>query len=148
MRWYERYEWWHQRHRHHRHHQRFSYIRLGVDNFGVILEPELEFYLMVDVTVGRSLALSIEYLDQNGNPMLTNPTPDAPPSWTNTTPETETITPSADGLTCTAQTLAVGTDSIGLTVVVGGQDFVASLAVSVGAVPQVLTKVGINATVQ
>ena len=103
---------------------------------------------MVDVTVGHQIACSISYLDQNGNPMLTNPTPDSPPVWSNTTAATETIVAAADGLTCQATTVAVGTDVISVTDIVGGASFSATLAVNVTAVPQVLTSIAINATVQ
>ena len=102
---------------------------------------------MVDVTVGHTLNCSISFLDQNGNPMLTTPTPDSPPVWAGANPAVETVKPSADGLTAEVDTVAVGTDTVSLTVVVGGQTFTASLAVSVDAVPQVLTSVAINAVV-
>ena len=103
---------------------------------------------MVDVTVGHQIACSISYLDQNGNPMLTTPTPDSPPVWANTTPATETIVPSADGLTCQATTVAVGTDVISVTDIVAGVSFSATLAVNVTAVPQVLTNIAITPVVQ
>lgn len=98
---------------------------------------------MTKITVGHTLALSISYLDQNGNPMLTTPAPDAAPTWSNTTPATETLTASADGLTASAVALAAGTDSIALSLAVGGVTFQAALAVEVDAVPQVLTSVAI-----
>ena len=103
---------------------------------------------MVDVTVGHQIACSISYLDQNGNPMLVTPTPDSPPVWANTTPATETIVPSADGLTCQATTVAVGTDVISVTDIVAGVSFSATLAVNVTAVPQVLTSIAITPVVQ
>lgn len=103
---------------------------------------------MTDVTLGHSIALSIEYLDQNGNPMLTPVTPDAPPAWANSTPATETLTVAPDGNTATANTVAVGTDVISLALKVAGADFSATLGVNVTAVPQVLTSIAIGAAVQ
>lgn len=97
-------------------------------------------------TVGQTLPLSIQYLDQHGQPMQTVPTPDAPPSWSNTTPATETLTVAADGLTATALAVAAGTDTINLSLAVGGQTFTASLAVTVAAQPQVLTSIEVVAS--
>ena len=89
----------------------------------------------------------VVYLDADGNPMLTTPTPDSPPVWSNTTPATETLAVAADGLTAVATSVAVGTDSISVTDIVGGQTFSASIIVNVGAKPQVLTSIQIAATV-
>lgn len=97
-------------------------------------------------TVGQTLPLSLSFLDQNGNPIgPPPPTPDSPPSWSNTTPATETVTASPDGLTASALALAAGTDTINVTVVVGGQTFNAALAVTVMAQALVLTSVEIVA---
>ena len=96
-------------------------------------------------TVGQTLPLSLVYLDQNGAPMATPPTPDSPPSWSDTTPATETLTVAPDGMTATALAVAAGTDTVGVTVVVGGKTFSASLAVTVTPAPQVLTSVEIVA---
>jgi hypothetical protein len=116
-----------------------------VDGVGVIINPGQKEHLMTTVTVGHNIALSIVFLDANGNPMLTTPTVDSPPVWTNTTPATETLKPAADGLTCEADTLAAGTDVVNLVAVVAGTSFSATLAVEVDAAPQVLTSVAINA---
>lgn len=102
---------------------------------------------MVKVNIGHTMALSIIYLDQNGNPMLANPVLDTKPVWTNSTPATETLAPSADGTTAVATTVAVGTDTITLQVASGGKSFNATLAVEVDPAPQVLTSVSINSTV-
>ena len=101
---------------------------------------------MTDITLGHGLALSIAFLDQNGNPMLKTPAPDAPPAWSNTTPATETLAVAADGLTAQATSVAVGTDSISVSATVGGAVFAASVIVNVNAVPQVLTSIAIVAT--
>ncbi len=99
------------------------------------------------VTIGHTIELAIAYLDQNGNPMLTTPTPDAPPTWTNTTPATETLKVAPDGLSAEADPVAAGTDVVNLSLVVGGATFSASLSVEVDPAPQVLTSVNISATV-
>lgn len=100
---------------------------------------------MIKVTVGHQVACTIGYLDQNGNPLLTVPTVAAPPTWTNTTPTTETLVAAADGLSANTTTLAVGTDVINLALTVGTTAFAATLSVEVDAAPQVLTSVVINA---
>ncbi len=103
---------------------------------------------MIEVTVGHQIVATISYLDQNGNPMLTQPTPDSAPVWTNSTPATETLVAAADGSSATATTVAAGTDTISLSVIVGGQTFAATLSVQVDAPPQVLTSVAIDAVAQ
>lgn len=144
-----RYWWWflirfhRHRHRHH-HHHRVS-VLLSVGTVSILLHPNVEEFLMTDITLGHGLDLSISYLDQDGNPMLVTPTPDSAPAWTQTTPATETLVVGADGNTAHAQSVAVGSDSIGVTVVVGGTTFTASIIVNVAAAPQVLTSVGIVA---
>ena len=102
---------------------------------------------MTTATLGHTINCTIVYLDANGNPMLVTPTPDAPPAWTQTTPATETMVVSADGLTNTLTSMAVGTDSVGVSAVVGGATFSASLAVEIDAAPQVLTSIGVQAVV-
>jgi len=102
---------------------------------------------MTTVTVGHTIALAIAYLDQNGNPMLTTPTPDAAPQWSNTTPATETLVAAADGNSAVATAVAAGNDVINLALAVGGKQFTATLAVTVAAVPQVLTSIAIVPTV-
>ena len=99
------------------------------------------------VNIGHTIALGVAFIDQNGNPMLTAPTPDSPPAWTNTTPATETLAVAPSGLTAVATPVAPGADTVNLTVVVGGKSFAATLAVEVDPAPQVLTSVNITATV-
>lgn len=101
----------------------------------------------ITLSVGHSAALSIVYLDQNGNPMLAAPTPDSPPTWSNTTPATATLTEGPGNLTATEAAIAAGSDVVNLAVVVGGKSFSASLGVTVAAAPQVLTSVSIAAIV-
>lgn len=99
------------------------------------------------LAVGHKLELAIMFLDQNGNPMLTTPTPDTAPTWANTTPATEVLTPAASGLTAEGIPAAPGSDTVTLNVTVGGVAFTATLDVTVTASPQVLTSVGIAPTV-
>jgi hypothetical protein len=120
---------------------------LFVNGIGFVMKPGQEIQIMVTATVGHKIECTIQYLDQNGNPMLTAPTPDAPPVWSNTTPAVETLSPAADGSTCEADTLTAGADMISLSLLVGGKAFTATLAVTVGAAPQALTSIAIAATV-
>ncbi len=99
------------------------------------------------IKVGQSLPLSIEYLDQSGNPMLTAPMPDAAPQWAQTSPSAESLTASFDGHTATAIGLAPGDDTVDVKLSVGGRSFSASLGVSVAAAAggQTLTSIAIIA---
>lgn len=101
----------------------------------------------VAVNVGHTVSMSIVWLDQNGNPMLTTPVPDAPPAWTDTTPSTGTLTVAPGGMTATELAIAAGTDTVDLSLSVGGEAFSASLGITVSAAAQVLTSVSIAATV-
>ena len=102
---------------------------------------------MVDVNVGHTVACSIVYLDQNGNPMLTTPTPDAPPTWTNAQPTVDTLVVGPGGNTCTVDAIAAGIDVVTLNLAVAGVSFSATLQVSVHTAPQVLTSVTIASSV-
>lgn len=104
--------------------------------------------MAVKINLGHKLELAIAYLDQNGNPMLTAPTVDAAPAWANSTSATETLLPATNGLSCEATTVAVGNDTVSLTLAVGGTSFTAVLDVTVAAAEvQVLTSVAIEPTV-
>jgi hypothetical protein len=132
------------RHHHHRHR---PVVVLRIGEIGIVLRPNQKERIMTTLSVGHKLQLAIDYLDQNGNAMLTTPVTDAPPSWTNTTPATETLTPAGDGQTATATAVAPGSDMIKLSLTVGDAAFSASLSVTVQTAPQVLTSINIAATV-
>ena len=99
----------------------------------------------VIVTVGHTVSFALVFLDQNGNPMLTTPVPDAPPVWTDTTQATGTLT--ASGNTASEVANAAGSDTVNVALSVGGVAFTASIGITVQAAAQVLTSVGITATV-
>ena len=101
----------------------------------------------VTVSIGHTVACSLVFLDQKGNPMLTTPVPDAPPTWSDTTPATGTLTPSPDGLTANEVALAAGSDTISVSLAVGGVSFSASVGVVVSPAAQVLTSVQVATTV-
>lgn len=103
--------------------------------------------MAVTLTIGHTLNMSISFLDQHGNPMLTPPTLDNVPSWTDTTSSTETLSISASGLTCTGTPIAVGTDTVNLSLSSQGKTFTATVDVTVTAEPQVLTGIAINTVV-
>lgn len=134
-----------EKHRPHHHHSPRPW--LVVNGVAIELIPNQEIHVDITLSVGHTLTDSILFLDAVGNPMLTTVTPDSPPTWTQSTPATETLTASADGLTFSGPAIAVGTDSVGLTVVVGGVTFSASQSVTVTAAPQVLTSVAISPAV-
>ena len=126
-------------HSHLRHH-----VILTIDGLSILLIPNKEIKLMTTVTVGHTASLSISFLDANGNPMLTAPTPDAVPVWSAGDATIDTLTASADGLTAQDVAIAAGSDTVSMSVVVGGATFAATLALVVQAPPQVLTSVAIN----
>lgn len=101
----------------------------------------------VTVSVGHKVTASLVFLDQNANPMLIAPTPDSPPTWTDSTPATGTLTAAADGLSATEIANTTGTDTISVSVSVGGTTFSATLGVTVTPAPQVLTSVDLTSTV-
>ena len=103
--------------------------------------------MAVTVNVGHVINMTVAYLDTNGNPMLVPPTPDTPPTWTNTTTSTETLTVGGGGLTATATPIAPGSDVINLSLSVGNVAFAATLAVQVDAAPQTLGSIQIVPTV-
>ena len=103
--------------------------------------------MSVAVNVGHSVNMTLAFLDQNGNPMLTTPAPDAPPVWTDTTPAVGTLTASGSGLTATELALTPGGDTVTVSLSVGGVAFTATVDITVSAVPQVLTSVAIVPTV-
>lgn len=108
--------------------------------------------MATELQIGETLPLSIAFLDQHGQPMPSNPIPDAPPQWANTTPLTEAVTAALDGLSANAVALAAGNDTIKVTLTVSGTEYTATLDVTVdAAVPMVvaptLTSIGIVAGV-
>ncbi len=130
----------------HHHHHRWSLV-LFVQDVYIYLSPKENLHMAVTLSVGHTLNMALAFLDQSGNPMLTPPTPDSPPGWTDTTSSTETIVPAASGLSCVGTPVAPGTDTVSVAVVVGGVSFSATLDVTVTAAPQVLTSVAITPTV-
>ena len=99
------------------------------------------------VTVGHSIDFSIEYVDTNDNPMLTPVTPDSPPTWTDVAGSPDTFTVSADGTTAVLQATGAGSDTVGLSVTVGGVTYTASDLIAINAPPQILGGVQIVAVV-
>ena len=129
---------------HHHHHHRVLFTVNGVS---VFLQPEETIRMAVTLSIGHTLAMSLSFVDQHGNPMLTPVTPDSPPVWSDTTPATETLAVAADSMSATGTPLAAGGDTVNVSVVVGGQTFTASLDVTVTPEAQVVSGVAINATV-
>lgn len=97
------------------------------------------------INVGQTDTLSLTFLDQHGTPMVTAPTPDAAPTWSNSSPSVETVTAASGGLSAMQDALTAGTDTITVSLSVNGVSFSASLSVTVEAAPQVLTSVEIVA---
>ena len=103
----------------------------------------------VPLNVGHTANMSLVFTDQNGNPMLTQPTPDASPAttWSDApgSPAVGVLTPAGN----TASELAEnpGSDVVSVTTYVGGVEYQASVTLVVSAAPQVLTGVQIAVSV-
>lgn len=150
---------WHNKgkHHHHRHPHLFFFVVLRVeireaDRFYFeerILTPNgVTTMNPVTFNVGHTDTMSIAYFDALGNPMLTPPMPDAPPTWTDTTPATATLTAvGPSNLTATEVGIAAGSDTVTLSLSVGGVAFTATQVVNVTAAAQVLTSIGIVNTI-
>ena len=139
---------------HHRHYHRGHYgprfhVVLTIGGFAVELIPEREIHMATTINAGQNLPFSIAFLDQNGQPMVPAPKPDAAPAWSNRSPATETLTASADGMTASAVGNAAGLDTVKVSLAVGGVTFNATLDVTVnagtGTGSQTLTSIGIVA---
>jgi hypothetical protein len=137
----------HHRRRHHwwqRHHGRHDFVvvqeRTLTPNGADTMNP-------VTVAIGHVVNLAIIYLDQQGNPMLVTPTPDSPPVWTDSPVPAGCCTFVSTGSTAVDTAVAAGADTVGVTVIVGGVTFTASLGVVVSAAAQVLTSIEIGSTV-
>jgi uncharacterized protein YjdB len=99
--------------------------------------------MATELNVGQTLQLSVAFLDQHGQPMATQPSPDAPPTWSQSSPPTATLTPSPDALSATETAVAAGSDVVSLSLLVGGHEFSATLDVTVNPEAQVLTSIEI-----
>ena len=134
------------RHRPHRPIRVFFYVEVRDDFRTYIevreLEPgEITIMNPLALNVGHVATLGLQFTDQNGNPMLTQPTPDASPGvqWSDVPGSPASATLAPNGATATETAVAAGTDTVTATASVGGVAFSASLTVNVSAAPQVLT---------
>ena len=101
------------------------------------------------VSIGHTVNMILVALDTLGNPMLTQPTPDSPPTWVDAqTPAGDmTLTVDASGLSASELAVAAGTDVVTATIIVGGVTFTATQDITVSPAPQVLGSFEIQATV-
>ena len=135
------------------HRQWCRYVILLIDGTCYLMtgsEWQREKHIMVTVNAGHTVGMVIQYLDQNGNPMVTTPVPDQPPTWTNSNGQ-DTLTVAPDGNSATLAIPATmtggGSDTVTLGLNVAGKAFSATLAVTITATPQVLTSIAIVPTV-
>jgi hypothetical protein len=148
-------KWWgryHHRHHHERH--RLVLLVSYIDTHGDFtlrvhcLNPEGESPMNpVELQVGQTVDFAIVFLDQNGNTISPPPTPDSPPSWSDTTPPTGTLTEAVGDLTASEVAVAPGTDTVSVSLTVGGVSFSASLPITVTAPAPVLTSIAIVPTI-
>lgn len=133
----------HRHHKHHHHHKYVAYVQFKVNNVAVRIPIKEHLKMSTQVSIGHTIAMSISFLDQHGNPMLTDVKADAAPVWTNLNPAVETVVAPPDGMSAVATPLTVGSDTISLNLTVGGVKFAATLDVNVVPEVQVLTSVAI-----
>jgi hypothetical protein len=102
----------------------------------------------LNVVVGDTVGFAIAYFDQNGNPMVTTPTPDSPPTWSDTNTAVGDLSQSADGTTAQESIVGAGTDSVSVNLTVGGVAFTAELTITASAATtQTLSSIEIVPTV-
>ena len=139
----------HRRRRHHRHHHQRVGLMINGEVFE--LQPNARILIMENFTlnVGHTLDLVIIFLDVNGNPMLTQPTLDAPAQWTDAPSGSgvDTLTVAPDTLSAAVAALGPGTDTVSVALSVGGKPFAASAGATVTAAPQVLGSIQLQGTV-
>jgi hypothetical protein len=127
-------------------------VTLTVNGQSAVLTPNGVTHMAITtVNLGHTVNLKIEEDDANGNPMLVPVPPASPPVWTQTTPATGSFVVSGDGMSAVYTPIAIGTDTLSVTLSVGsgvgGATFRATAGVNVIAALQVLTSIKINAVV-
>ena len=124
------------------------YIVFSVNGQTLTLLPgKVNHMSLTNLTLGHNAVFSWTQLDARGNPMITPVAADAPPTYSNTNPEVETITPAGDGLSAQGATLALGTDTVTSVGSFGGVSFTVSADIEVDDVPQVLTSARLDVAV-
>ncbi len=80
--------------------------------------------------------------------MAVAPVPDSPPTWAQLDASVQSLAPASDGLTAVATGLKAGTDTVQLSVTVGGKTFAATVdaTINAGVPSQTLSSVGIVAS--
>lgn len=135
-------------HRHHHHyHRRVTYILFTVNKISVRIPIKEYIQMSTQVSIGHEIDMSIDFLDQHGNPMLEVAKPDTAPVWSNINSTVETVAAALDGMSAVAKPVAVGSDTISVDLVVAGVKFNATLDVNVITEVQVLTSIKINPVV-
>ena len=99
----------------------------------------------VPLSVGHTANMSLVFTDQNGNPMLVQPTPDASPvtEWSDVPGSPPIGALVAAGNAATELAENVGTDVVSVTTFVGGTPYTGQVALAVSPAPQQLTGVTI-----
>ena len=124
------------------------YIVFSVNGQTLTLLPgKVNRMSLTNLTLGHNAVFSWTQLDARGNPMITPVPADSPPTYSNTNPEVETITPAGDGLSAQGTTLALGTDTVTSVGTFGGVSFTVSADIEVDDVPQVLTSARLDVAV-
>ena len=130
----------HHGHHHRRHHHHIRVALIVNDEFAVELIPNGVIHMATTMKVGQSTVFTIAYLDILGVPMVTPPTPDATPAWSQIDATIESLLAAADGLSATAVGLDGGaksrTDTVQVQLMVGGLPFSATIDSTVEAVVQ------------
>ena len=142
------------KHRHHhvrshRRHHGHPRVFLVISGYYYELNPYWRLEIMTQLTVGHVDTLTYVIVDANGNPMIPQPALDSPAVWTDapSAAGVETFAAAADGTSAVVTATAAGSDTVGLTVIVGGKTFTASDLITVSAAPQVASGVQIVDTV-
>jgi hypothetical protein len=99
----------------------------------LIANEEIKMSTAPPIAFGQIITFALEFDDQFGNVLTAVPKPDTLPSWTQGSTATGRLDLGADHLSAVYTPLANGTDSIGVSLLVGGISYAASCDVTVGA---------------
>jgi hypothetical protein len=118
-------------------------VWLRVGNVAVELIPHGVIHMDFTLDVGKAENLSIEVLDQNGQP-IANPVFDAPPAWSQADATVGDLAASQDGFTAVETGLKAGTDTVQVDAKIGGTTFTATATATINAVVPTQTPTSIN----
>ena len=117
--------------RHCRPHRRRIRVWFGIGPTNILLRPNEESFIMSNLRLDQTNALSIEAVDANGTAVPS--VFDSPPVWTNSNDTKATVAAAADGLTAVVTPVSLGETTVTVSASIGGASFSATLVITVVA---------------